>query len=90
MKQRILKQLYELFRQEWPTQVDSLGEMTPSTPIFYRGINLDSVDGVMLICAIEEEFDLQLDQESLTPEPFTNLDALADYIAEQMQTGDVS
>jgi acyl carrier protein len=85
----ILTQLYEVFRQEWPAQTAAAGELGPRTAIFYEGIGLDSVDGVMLIFAIEEKFGLQLNQETLTPEAFACVDTLANFIGAQMQTDNV-
>jgi acyl carrier protein len=49
-----------------------------------RGIGLDSVEMLSVIMAVEEEFDLALEDDDLKIEHFRTLGALASFVAEKL------
>ena len=59
-----------------PSQVDR------STGLLGEGIGLDSVEILQLVCAIEEEFDLTIDEAQLTAARFKTVGSLASFIHE--------
>ena len=60
-----------------PSQVDR------STGLLGEGIGLDSVEILKLVCAIEEEFDLTIDESQLTAARFKTVGSLATFIHER-------
>jgi len=60
-----------------PSQVDR------STGLLGEGIGLDSVEILKLVCAIEEEFDLTIDESQLTAARFKTVGSLAAFIHER-------
>jgi serine O-acetyltransferase len=57
--------------------------MDGSTALLGEGIGLDSVEILKLVCAIEEEFDLTIDEGDLTAARFKTVDSLAGFIQEK-------
>lgn len=57
--------------------------MDAATGLLGEGIGLDSVEILKLVCAIEEEFDLTLDESELTAARFKTVGALAGFIEEK-------
>ncbi|ABC32807.1 acyl carrier protein [Hahella sp. KA22] len=57
------------------------------TRVDYEGVgldeplNLDSIQRISLIVALEGEFDIEIDSESLEPETFDTFGAMATYVA---------
>lgn len=51
-----------------------------TTPLLGRGIGLDSMETLTLVAAIEEEFDIQVDDADLTVGLFKNISTLAEYV----------
>jgi acyl carrier protein len=51
-----------------------------TTPLLGRGIGLDSMETLTLVAAIEEEFDIQVDDADLTVGLFKNIAILAEYV----------
>jgi len=57
--------------------------MDVSTGLLGEGIGLDSVEILKLVCAIEEEFSLTLDESELTATRFKSVGSLAGFIQEK-------
>jgi serine O-acetyltransferase len=57
--------------------------MDRSTGLLGEGIGLDSVEILKLVCAIEEEFELTIDESELTAARFKTVGALAGFIHEK-------
>ena len=57
-----------------------LAESSSTTPLLGRGIGLDSMETLTLVAAIEEEFDIHVDDDELTVDLFKNIATLADYV----------
>lgn len=75
-----IDKLIGLFRTEWPVETSGM-VLDETTPIFYEGIGLDSVDGATLIMALEEEFDIDIDKEALGQDHFQNLGTLQAFLS---------
>ena len=58
-------------------------QMDRSTGLLGEGIGLDSVEILKLVCAIEEEFDLTIDENELTASRFKTVGSLAGFIHER-------
>jgi serine O-acetyltransferase len=58
-------------------------QMDRSTGLLGEGIGLDSVEILKLVCAIEEEFDLTIDESELTASRFKTVGSLAGFIHER-------
>ena len=59
---------------------DSLSALDGDTPLLGRGIGLDSVDALAVSAGIEEQFDIQIPDDDLTPELFESIGTLANYV----------
>jgi acyl carrier protein len=57
--------------------------MDRSTGLLGEGIGLDSVEILKLVCVIEEEFELTIDESELTAARFKTVGALAGFIQEK-------
>jgi acyl carrier protein len=57
--------------------------MDRSTGLLGEGIGLDSVEILKLVCAIEEEFDLTIDESQVTAARFKTVGSLAAFIHER-------
>jgi len=55
-----------------------LGWITDDQPLFGRGLELDSVDALELVSAIEYEFDVAVEDDD--PGVFGSVNTIADYI----------
>lgn len=55
-------------------------ESSSTTPLLGRGIGLDSIETLALVTAIEEEFDIQVDDDDLRVDLFENLGTLAEFV----------
>ena len=55
-------------------------ELRPETPLIGRGVGLDSVSLLELIVAIEGDFGMRFDEKDLTPELFSNVSSIAEYV----------
>lgn len=76
LKQVLLKSLSE------PPDSQNIG---PEVPLMADGLGLDSVSLLELVIGIENEFDILLDDGSLTVEPFESLAALASFIFAKLE-----
>ena len=55
-------------------------ELNEKTGLLGRGIGLDSIEVIQVVAALEEEFDLTIDDEDLLPEHFTSLGDLINFL----------
>jgi acyl carrier protein len=60
---------------------ESLGE---DVGLLGQGIGLDSIEVLRVVAALEEEFDLTIDDRSLRPEVFATIGALVGFIEERI------
>lgn len=54
------------------------------TRLYGRGLGLDSVDGLRLLAALEEEFHITIDDTEVTPATFENIGSLVDLVCRLM------
>ena len=55
-----------------------------TTPLLGRGIGLDSIDALTLVTALEERFDIAIEDPDLTVNLFESIATLADYVLTQL------
>ena len=55
-----------------------------ATPLLGHGIGLDSIETLTLVAAIEEEYNIEIDDGDLTVDLFKDLGTLAQYILEKI------
>ena len=56
------------------------GDVTPETPLFEGGLELDSFATVEIVSKIETHFGIQLDDDDFAPENFKDIKTLAGVI----------
>jgi acyl carrier protein len=66
---------------------DRAGEIDANTPLLGELPELDSLAVVELAQALENHFDIVIDDEAFTGEVFATVGTLAGFIAEQMHLG---
>ena len=59
----------------------SPAQVTPSTPFFENGLDLDSFAVVDLVSRIESHFGFQLADNDFMPENFTDIQTLGEVVA---------
>ncbi len=57
--------------------------LTDEIPLFSEGIELDSIDSLEIIAAIDEEFGVSM--TGVGKEPFYNVQSLTAYVAEHLE-----
>lgn len=71
--------------------IDAIGvKLAPSTipddmPLLDKGLGLDSVAILRLVAALEDEFNVEIEENVLRPELFRSVGTLSDYMAERTQ-----
>jgi acyl carrier protein len=60
-----------------------LAESNSTTPLLGHGVGLDSIETLTLVAAIEEEYNIEIDDSDLTVDLFKNFSTLAQYILER-------
>ncbi len=61
-------------------------QLDASTPLFGELPELDSLAVVELAAALENRFDIEIDDEEFTGEVFATVGSLADFVAGQLET----
>jgi len=61
-------------------------EVTPETPFFEDGLNLDSIDILELAVMIEEMYGVSIENRELGEKVFITLGTLASYIEEHRKS----
>ena len=64
----------------------SPGEVTPEATFFHDGLGLDSIDILELVVAIEERWNVKIDNRELGEKVFACVGALVDYIEKNRPT----
>lgn len=55
---------------------------SPGTRLFGEGIGMDSIEALRLVGALEEEFDIEIDDEGLTLATFASIGSVARLVLE--------
>ena len=62
-------------------------DIKDDSPLIELGVGIDSVATLELIVALEEEFQIGIDEGEINRELFTNLASISDYIFDRIRTG---
>jgi acyl carrier protein len=74
--------------------IDAIGvKIAPSTipddmPLLDKGLGLDSVAILRLVAALEDEFNIEIEDKVIRPELFRSVGTLSQYMAARTQEGD--
>ena len=66
---------------------DVLAASDAATSLLGQGIGLDSMEALALAIALEEEFDIEVDDADLTVALFATIGSVADYIRRRQAAG---
>ena len=58
-----------------------VAQLSAGTPLIKEGLGLDSAAAVELLMALEEEFDIEIDEDDVSIEVLATVGTLADFIA---------
>lgn len=75
-RERVKRVLIDSLRLEGMTP-DAIGD---DEPLFGEGLGLDSVDALELVVALEKEYGVRIDSESMRREDFTSVATLTGFI----------
>ena len=64
--------------------IGSVDMLNENTGLFGRGVGMDSVEVLQMVSAIEEEFDLTIDDEDLLPIHFNTVSNLITFIEKRL------
>ncbi len=81
MSRNITDELIALLAREM--KLDPAG-LTPKTPIFEGGLELDSFAVVAMVTQIEQHFGMQLSDDDFRPENFADIKTLAGVVGGYM------
>jgi acyl carrier protein len=59
-------------------------DLTPETPLFGKGLGLDSIDAVELVVVVEKYFNVSIKNAEEAKLAFVSLGVLTDFIKEHM------
>ena len=69
-------------------KIDTEGEnLDETTPLMEYGVGVDSVSTMEFIVALENEFDVEIDEAEINPAIFSTMNSVADYIARKLNSG---
>lgn len=71
--------------QELRISATTVESITTDTPLLGKGIGIDSMEALCLATALEQEFNLQIPDEDLTVELFSQFGALSGYVVRKLQ-----
>jgi len=60
--------------------IDNTDQLDEHTGLLGRGVGLDSIEVLQLVAAIEEEFELTIDDDELVPDHFRSIGNLITFI----------
>lgn len=60
--------------------LEGKGQLDESTGLLGKGIGLDSIEIIQLVAALEEEFDLTIDDDDLLPDHFQTIGDLINFL----------
>ena len=80
----VVAEIKRLLIAELAVEPDRLSHADAATPLLGLGVGLDSIDALRLATVLERQFDIQIPDESLTTELFSNVGTLAAYVSRQL------
>ncbi len=80
----MVAEIKRLLIAELDVEPDLLSQSDAGTPLLGLGVGLDSIDALRLATALERRFDIQIPDDSLTTELFSNVGTLAAYVSRQL------
>ena len=80
----VVAEIKRLLVAELDVEPGLLSQADAGTPLLGLGVGLDSIDALRLATALERHFDIQIPDESLTAELFSNVGTLAGYVSRQL------
>lgn len=84
MSNTTINKIKDILAEELDLNLE-LENIDENASLFEEGLNVDSLGIVELIALLEEKFDIQFEEEDLSPEYFSNLKSLGDLV-EKKQT----
>ncbi len=79
IEKKVRKVLLQVLKRVDPNL--SAKDITRETPLFGKGIGIDSIGIHQLVVGLEEEFDIIIEDDEVGTELFASLGALADYVS---------
>jgi len=80
----VVAEIKRLLTAELDVEPDQLSHADAATPLLGLGVGLDSIDALRLATALERAFNIEIPDESLTAELFSNVGSLAAYVSRQL------
>jgi acyl carrier protein len=80
----VVAEIKRLLIAELDVEPDRLSHADVATPLLGLGVGLDSIDALRLATALERHFAIQIPDDSLTTELFSNVGTLAAYVTGQL------
>jgi acyl carrier protein len=80
----VVAEIKRLLIAELDVEPDRLSHADAATPLLGLGVGLDSIDALRLATALERHFAIQIPDDSLTTELFSNVGTLAAYVSRQL------
>ena len=65
----------------------SLDDISDKTKIFYEGLGLDSVAAMEVVIAVENEFDIFIEDEELNADIFATIGTLVEFVTKKLNNG---
>jgi acyl carrier protein len=85
MSETLVNQLKTIMAEELDVNL-KVEDIDENASLFEDGMGLDSIAIVELISLVEEHFGFQFSDTELTPESFSNLSMLADFISGKLSS----
>lgn len=85
MSVTLVNQLKTIMAQELDVNL-KVEEIDENASLFEDGLGLDSIAIVELISLVEQHFGFQFSDTELTPDSFSNLNVLADFISGKLSS----
>lgn len=84
MNRNIVRELKDLLIEELGINLKP-EEIKPTDSLFETGLNIDSVLIIEFIGLLEDRFSIELDENDLTPENFSDLKSISMLIEEKLK-----
>lgn len=85
MSATVVNQLKKIIAEDLDVNLKA-EDIDENAPLFEDGLGFDSIATVELISLIEKNFRVSFTDSELSPELFTNLTVLADFITKKMES----
>jgi len=82
-RSEIEEKIKQILISELEVNPKTLAKTNSSTPLLGRGIGLDSIEALVLVAAIEKEFNMQVEDDDITVGLFRDTATLAEYILQK-------